>query len=73
MKNHLVIIVLKMIGQDQELKNRIMWDYIDRQIDQRTEQRMLEIEQMDKTGISLDEQFALIEEYNNLWDRMNKK
>ena len=62
-----------MIGQDQELKNRIMWDYIDRQIDQRTEQRMLEIEQMDKTGISLDEQFALIEEYNNLWDKMNKK
>ena len=62
-----------MIGQDQELKNRIMWDYIDRQIDQRTEQRMLEIEQMDKTGITLDEQFALIEEYNNLWDRMNKK
>ena len=50
-----------------------MWDYIDRQIDQRTEQRMLEIEQMDKTGITLDEQFALIEEYNNLWDKMNKK
>lgn len=42
----------------------------------RLEQRMLEIEQMDKDGLSLDEQFDLIEEYNKLWARiteLNKK
>ena len=50
-----------------------MWEYLDNKIDQRTEQRMLEIEHMDKDGLSLDEQFALIEEYNGLWDKMNKK
>ena len=50
-----------------------MYEYINNMIDQRTEQRMLEIEQMDKDGMSLNEQFALIEEYNGLWDKMNKK
>ena len=50
-----------------------MYEYINNMIDQRTEQRMLEIEQMDKNGMSLNEQFALIEEYNGLWDKMNKK
>ena len=50
-----------------------MYEYINNMIDQRTEQRMLEIEQMNKDGMSLNEQFALIEEYNGLWDKMNKK
>ena len=50
-----------------------MYEYINNMIDQRTEQRMLEIEQMNKDGMSLNEQFALIEEYNSLWDKMNKK
>ena len=50
-----------------------MWEYLDNKIDQRTEQRMLEIETMDKTDMPLDEQFALIEEYDNLWARMNKR
>lgn len=50
-----------------------MWDYIDKKIDQKTEQRILEIEQTDVSGMPLDEQFAIVEEYNNLWNRLNKK
>lgn len=38
----------------------------------RLEQRMLEIEQMDKDNLPLDDQFALIEEYNRLWERINE-
>ena len=50
-----------------------MIEYIQNMINRDIEQRMLEIEQMDKNGLSLDDQFALIEEYNGLWDKMNKK
>ena len=36
------------------------------------EQRMLEIEQMDKDNLSLDDQFKILEEYNSLWDKASK-
>lgn len=41
--------------------------------DQKDDQRMLEIESMKKIDMSLDEQFKLIEEYNKLWDKANRK
>ena len=50
-----------------------MTEFIENMINRNIEQRMLEIEQMDKKGLSLDDQFKLIEEYNKLWDKMNKK
>ncbi len=36
------------------------------------EQRMLEIEHMDKDDMSLDDQFKILDEYNKLWDKASK-
>ena len=35
------------------------------------EQRLLEIEHMDKEGMSLDTQIATLDEYTNVWNRIN--
>ena len=36
------------------------------------EQRMLEIEQMDKNSLSLDSQISMLDEYTNIWNRIGE-
>ena len=50
-----------------------MWEFIDNMKMRAIEQRMLEIEHMDKDGMSLDDQFKMIEEYNKLWEKASRK
>lgn len=35
------------------------------------EKRMIEIEEMDKKGLNLDQQGELLDEYNMLWEKAN--